>query len=342
MIYTGKNNEMKIFWQAEAAQPFRVEVGAENSYQLAIAAVTPADADELLYSAVIGDLAPGTRYSYRLVQGQAAAGGSFVTAPESSATRLKFVSYGDTRTNIKDHDAVAGQVVALFAADPQYQTFNMMLGDIVETGDAEESWNKELFHPELKNIRAELANLAFIPVRGNHEHSGVLFGKYFPFPYPNTDGRYWSFDYGPAHFTVIDQYSEHQPGSAQYEWLVKDLAATQKPWKFVALHMPGWSATERANAFVQDALQPLLEQYGVAALFAGHDHFYSRAEVNGVQHLTIGTGGAPSYDPDADRPFIVATYQGYGFGKFEIDGNLLTGWFVDSSGQVQDTFTITR
>lgn len=340
VIYTGRNTEMKIAWQAASAQTFLLEVGTDLSYALARITVNPKGSGKALYSVVLCNLLPGTRYFYRLVQGQGYTSGSFVTAPDGSASRLKFISYGDTRTNPQLHDAVSGQVVELFTADLEYQTLNLALGDLVRNGDDEGYWETEFFHPDLRNIRAQLANLAFIPARGNHEHSGVLFGRYFPYPYVGK--WYWSFDYGPAHFTIIDQYSNLEPGSAQYQWLVNDLASTQKAWKFVALHQPGWSATERANGFVRDKLQPLLEQHGIAILFAGHDHFYSRAEVNGVQHLTIGTGGAPSYDPVDGQPFVVAGYKGTGFGKFEIDGDRLTGWFIDSSGQVQDTFVITR
>lgn len=340
VIYTGKNTEMKITWQSADARAFQLEVGTDLSYALARIPVNPKGAGKTLYSVVLCNLSPGTRYFYRLVQGQGYTGGSFITAPDGSASRLKFVSYGDSRTNPQLHDAVSRQVVELFTADAAYQTLNLALGDLVTNGDDEGYWETEFFHPDLSNIRAQLANLAFIPVRGNHEHSGVLFSRYFPYPYVGK--WYWSFDYGPAHFTVIDQYSNLEPGSAQYQWLVNDLASTQKAWKFVALHQPGWSAAKRANGFVRDTLQPLLEQYGIAILFAGHDHFYSRAEVNGVQHLTIGTGGAPSYDPADGQPLIVASYKGTGFGKFEIDGDRLTGWFIDSSGQARDTFMINR
>ncbi|MBK9777871.1 MAG: hypothetical protein IPP62_16200 [bacterium] len=52
---------------------------------------------------------------------------------------------------------------------------------------------------------------------GNHEGLGILFQKYLPYPFVN--GRYWSYDYGPAHFTVVDQYVNYAPASVQYEWI---------------------------------------------------------------------------------------------------------------------------
>ena len=45
-----------------------------------------------------------------------------------------------------------------------------------------------------------------------------------------------AFDYGPVHFVVVDNYTTFTSGSAQYNWLVNDLAATAKPWKIILQH----------------------------------------------------------------------------------------------------------
>ena len=143
---------------------------------------------------------------------------------------------------------------------------------------------------------------------------------------------------------MLDQYTAYTTGTAQFNWLQSDLAATNKKWKIVVLHEPGWSANggHPNNTFVQNQLEPLFEKYGVALVLAGHNHYYARAVVNGIQHLTIGTGGAPTYSPTIGQPNIVKTYQGTGFNKFEINGSTLTSWFLNNKGVVQDTFTLTR
>jgi hypothetical protein len=348
VIYTGRNNAMKLFWGWHSSDNFQLDWGTDRNYTLGSAQVTPPNTGEDgnnatgLYSYTIEDLKPGTRYFYRLVVGQQVSVGSFVTAPEVTATQLKFVSYGDTRTHPKLHNAVAAQVVTLYENDPAYQTFNLMEGDLVQNGDAAEDWASEFFSPEFLNIRSELANLAVLPVMGNHEGSGKLFSLYFPMPF--VSARYWSFDYGPAHVVMLDQYTDYEPGSAQYEWLKQDLASSKKTWKFAVLHAPGWSAGggHENNEDVQQYLEPLFEQYSVSIVFGGHNHYYARAAVNGVQHLTIGTGGAPEYPPDPNYPNIVATYNGMGFSRFEIDGNRLSSRFIDANGKVQDEFTIQR
>jgi len=107
-----------------------------------------------------------------------------------------------------------------------------------------------------------------------------------------SDG-YYSFDYGPVHITVIDQETDYLPGSQQYNWIVNDLSATDKLWKIAVFHKPGWSAGggHSNSKNVQNYLQPLFEKYGVSFAICGHNHYYSRAVINGVQHITTGGGG---------------------------------------------------
>ena len=217
-----------------------------------------------------------------------------------------------------------------------------MVGDFVNYGDDDSSWTNELFDPKFKDIRASMANVLWLPVMGNHEGSGVLYARYFPLPFVGS--RYASFDYGPAHIILLDQYVDYSPGSAQYQWLKADLSISSKPWKFVVLHEPGWSAGggHDNNTQVQNGLEPLFEQAGVAIVFAGHNHYYARADVNGITHLTIGTGGAPLYTPIKTMPNIQTTYQGTGYARFEIDGADLYAQFVASDGQIRDSFHLMR
>jgi hypothetical protein len=336
LIYTGLNTEMKIFWQGKPGKTYQLEWGMDETYSLGRAeGLSTGD----LYTFTINGLQPGTHYLYRVVSGTESSGGSFYTAPEANTSTLKFVVYGDTRSHPELHNTVAGQVDALFQSDPGYQTINLFTGDFVNDGDTPSAWDEELFSPSYKNIRIELANIAVLPVMGNHEGSGRLFSQYFPMPF--VAAHYWSFDYGPAHFVMLDQYTSYGEGSKQYDWLKDDLAGSTKLWKFVVLHEPGWSTGggHDNNVTVQKDIQPLLKKYGVAAVFAGHNHYYARAIVDGIVHLTVGTGGAPLYPLSSTYPDIVFSYSGTGYARFQIEGNTFTGQFVDSSGNILDTFT---
>jgi len=341
LIYAGDNTEMQVLWQLDSTAICTIEWGVDTLYNLGHADVSEYGSDHQ-FSYTISGLTPGRRYAYRVRVNAASYTGSFLTAPDTSATRLKFFAYGDTRSHPDKHDLVAKAMVAAYTGDADCQSFVLSVGDLVNNGVSESDWEHQFFDPSYRNIQTMLANLPYQSAMGNHEGTGVLFVKYFPYPY--VGGRYWSFDYGPAHFVMVDQYSNYTPGSAQLSWIESDLASTSKLWKFICLHEPGWSAAggHDNNRAVQQFIQPLCEKYGVSIVFAGHNHYYSRAEVNGVQHITTGGGGAPLHYPETNRPHVVITRRVYHFCEIEIDGAVLHFSAINTAGNVVDSFTIDR
>ena len=337
VIYGGTNAEMQVNWQLVLADTCVIEWGEDTSYSLGSEETVEYGTDHQ-HAYTITDLIPGRLYYYRVLSGWAEHTGSFRAAPPADTTSVKFFAYGDTRTYPADHDAVAAGMLAKYTAEAAFQTFIVCVGDLVTDGDLESDWDEEFFDPSYTGISTMLATLPYQSAMGNHEESGVLFTKYFPYPF--VSDRYWSFDYGPAHFAVVDQYTSYGPGSSQFDWLATDLACAAKPWKFVYLHEPGWSAGGHANnTSVQNYIQPLCEQYGVAILFAGHNHYYARAVVNGIQHVTTGGGGAPLRTPDPGYPNVVATAEAYHFCTVEIDSGVLHFEAVTPAGVVLDSLT---
>ena len=178
--------------------------------------------------------------------------------------------------------------------------------------------------------------------------AAVVFTKYHPLiSHPAV--TIFSFDYGPAHFVCIDQYNAggYTSGTTQYNWLVNDLSTSTKPWKFIVLHEPGWSAygadAQPNNTTVQSVIQPLAVQYNVPIIFAGHNHFYSRCRNNGVNHVVNGGGGSPFHSIDTSKPYVItATANTLEFCKVSITGNTLTVNTTSSTGSTIDSFTVTR
>jgi hypothetical protein len=339
LVYSGENTEMDVHWQLTLTDTCTIEWGPDGSYSLGNAQ-TVEYGTEHQHAYTIGGLEPGTVYYYRVTVEVNQYTGYFRTASPEDEIQLKFFAYGDTRTYPADHDAVAGAMVSRYAADPDFLTFVLSVGDLVSNGDDESAWDTEFFDPSYENIRKMLRHLPYQSAMGNHEGSGVLFTQYFPYPF--VAGRYWSFDYGPAHFTVVDQYTSYGPGSAQLAWIEADLAATAKAWKFICLHEPGWSAGGHSNnTNVQNYIEPLCEEYGVAIVFAGHNHYYARAVVNGIQHITTGGGGAPLYDPNPTYPNIVACAKAHHACMVEIEGGSLHLEAVDPEGALLDSLTLT-
>jgi hypothetical protein len=339
LVLSGDGNDVRVLWQLSADAVCTVAWGSDTSYGLG-SVQTSEYGNDHQHAFTFPDLDPGLLYYYLVAAAGDNYAGSFRTAPLETAATVKFLGYGDTRSSPQIHDGVAEAMISTFTADPAYRTFTLHSGDLVSDGDLEGDWAEEFFDPQYTNIRGMMANLPLLACIGNHEGSGQLFVKYFPYPY--VGGRYWSFDYGPAHVVIVDQLTSYSPGSAQLAWLQNDLATSDKPWKFMLFHKPGWSAGGgHANEIpVQEYLQPLCVAYGVSVCFAGHNHYYAHCLVEGVHHITSGGGGAPLYSPNLSYPYVVAAASEYHYCKVEITGDLLSFAAVTPTGQLLDSFTV--
>jgi hypothetical protein len=338
LVYSGINTEMDVHWQLSLPESCMIEWGLDTLYSTG-SAETGVYGSDFQHKYTITGLTPGTRYYYRVTAGSDLFAGSFRAAPAHDATSVKLYAYGDCRTYPAAHNLVCQDVISIYAADPDFRTIILCMGDLVTYGDREADWDDEFFLSTSLYVREMLADLPYQSCMGNHEDSGILFEKYFP--YPSVADRYWSFDYGPVHVAVVDQYVTYGTGSPQLVWLENDLASTTKPWKFVCLHEPGWSAGGHPNnTAVQSRIHPLLVQYGAIILFAGHNHYYARALVDGIHHVTTGGGGAPLYPPDPGYPYVVAASQTYHFCTIDIDGPLLHFEAINTGSSVVDSFTV--
>jgi len=339
LLYTGDNTEMRVLWQLIVPDTCYIVWGSDTEYSSGGATTYEFGGDHQ-HSYTIENLIPSTRYFYRVVAEADTFAGAFWTAPYSNTGEARFFAYGDTRTYPSDHDQVAGALIGAYAANPSPHSLIISVGDLISNGNLEDDWDSQFFNSTHSNIRSMLANFPYQACMGNHEGSGVLFTKYFPYPF--VADRFWSFDYGPAHFVVMDQYVDYSSGSAQHNWIENDLASTKKPWKFIFLHEPGWSAGggHGNDATVQTDIQPLCEQYGVSIVFGGHNHYYARAEVNGVQHVTTGGGGAPLHVPNLGYPNVVTGASAYHYCDIEVGDGTLSFAAVSISGDTLDAFTV--
>jgi len=129
---------------------------------------------------------------------------------------------------------------------------------------------------------------------------------------------------------------------AQLEWLDTALGASRAIWKVVALHHPihsGYSKKSRAHArkALRAQLKPVLDRRDVDAVFAAHDHLYTRmAPSDGVRYFVSGGGGASLYrvgrlseDVSAAGGFHHLVYVRATEGAFEY-------YAIDSEGRSRD------
>ena len=119
----------------------------------------------------------------------------------------------------------------------------------------------------------------------------------------------YSFDYGNAHFAVLNQYcdsggdvvTDGKVPDHLYDWLAADLRATNKEHIFVAGHEPAYPQPDADNGrsrHVGDSLDRypanrdrfwnLLKSEGVTAYLTAHTHNYSAVRIDGVWQLDAG------------------------------------------------------
>ncbi len=337
MLFSGSPNGITIIWQGETKDIYIFEWGMDELY-LNGSSLPTGDPVSALYQVRLSGLMPGTRYHYKISTTQAEVRGSFVTPPLDSNS-LTFFAYGDTRSGPEIHDQISARILQQIVLDPSAQTFVISTGDLMDTAN-EASLQENEFAPNQPNIRASMAALPVVNIMGNHDGT-KLFKQYFPYPYTSTYD--WSFDYGPAHFVVIDQYIDLVQGSERWFWLKDNLSTSQKPWKFILLHEPGWSAGHHDNDMtVQNVIQPLAVAYGVQLIIAGHNHYYARAEVDGVTHITTGGGGAPLYDPERGWPGVVSKIKAFHYIMFTINGDRLDAQVLSPQGELLEEFFLPK
>jgi hypothetical protein len=232
--------------------------------------------------------------------------GTFKTppAPPQSALPFRFVVYGDNRTRDDVHRRVVEMLVKNGIPDFVVQT-----GDMTPDGFDSSAW------PVFFDIERELLrHTAFFPALGNHERHTPRFAEFFDKPRP-----YYSFDWGNAHFAVIDSdIGSFSPIPAEQQaywaeetkWLEEDLKAHQNAdYRFVAAHHPPITAvsSRQGDNPHMTALMPMLEKYRVTAGLFGHDHNYQHYLKNGIHYIGSGGGGAPLYD--VDKPALGITQK---------------------------------
>jgi len=307
LVYTGESAEVMIRWQADATP----SVGASLSWGATPACTDGraqvdeegAGADQHLFSYTLAGLHPRQQLHYRVELDDEVLSGDLFAAPSASASHVALYAYGDTRHNVASHDAVARAISRHMDADPaNLQTLLLHTGDWVDEGDLEGYWDAQFFGAQLPGLRGLIARLPVLGCRGNHDGERSLLAKYWPYPFASAQAyeAYYAFDYGPLHVTVVDQLAPFAPGTPQHRWIDQDLAATTRPWKLVLLHRPpfGGAGYHPDDVETQEHLVPLFERHGVAMVLAGHNHYYARAEVNGVQYVTTAGGGASLYPAD--------------------------------------------
>ena len=163
---------------------------------------------------------------------------------------------------------------------------------VVSVGDTIEGMNDAIAEAEWRTVERILAPYRRCPIYfapGNHDIwsdlSEKLFQKYAKRP------THYSFDHGPAHFTILDNSRSDEFSQYELKFLEKDLEThASQPVKFVVSHRPSWLI----GAFLGNPsfpLHQLAKKYGVQYVIAGHVHEMLRVTLDGVMYVSMASSG---------------------------------------------------
>ena len=180
------------------------------------------------------------------------------------------------------------------------------------------------------------------PVPGNHEYrtpGGVGYYDYFNGQGVRRGrggdrerGGYYSFDVGEWHIVALDSNCPHVPGggcglgSAQQQWLARDLARNRTRCTLAYWHHPLFSSlavAEGRGPRETGALWQTLYDARADVVVNAHQHFYERLQpqdaqgtldrARGIRGFVVGTGGKSLDNADfRDRNSVVFDANTFG------------------------------
>lgn len=236
------------------------------------------------HKVTVDGLEPATKYAYRV--GDAEAGvwsdvGYFTTS-DSSEDAAGFIVIADVQASNEENFKMAAAVMQKAVETmPEYE-FAVNLGDFVNDCTNEE-WDSYF-----RNFAFSNMNTTLIPVAGNHEGNLQWFKFNNMFNIGAAQGSatitgcYYSFDWGDAHFAVLNSNDMYPMSMEQLNWLRNDMNASDAQWKIVLMHRALFSAGKNINKpdtlIMREHVLPVIDELGIDIVFAGHDHMYFRTQ----------------------------------------------------------------
>jgi acid phosphatase type 7 len=347
----GTLNTMTVMWESTRQANSIVDFGEISNFGKSVVVKT----QSFMHEVKLSGLKAETQYFYRArsidEKGQTIQSKTLTFQTASKAgTPYAFAVISDTQTNWK----VAGKVATMAWA--QRPNFLLHPGDLVENGKDKSHWTKQFF-PAMKPL---ISRVPFYPVLGNHERNARHYYKYVSLPGPEY---YYDFQYGNAHFFMIDSNKQVHPASEQYKWLEAKLKSSNATWKFVCHHHPAYSSDEndygnlwkgkstRGDLRIR-VLTRLYDRYNVDIVWNGHIHSYERTwpifknkvvENKGTIYMITGGGGGGLETPGPTRPFFQNNVRrGHHYCMVAINGRTLEFKAFDLEGRLFDTMTVKK
>lgn len=297
-------------------------------------------------------LTPGTKYVYRVGSGEDgewSEPAEFVTEaaePEAFSFINVTDSQGVTEADFKLWGRTLDQAFTVFP-DARFIVHN---GDLTEEPEEEKGWDA-FFGQAAK----WLTRVPLMPVTGNHDEvseTADRFTSHFNLPANGAEGSAqgttYSFDYGYAHFVVLNTESNLQ---RQTDWLREDLQNNDKAWTIVAIHRPAYGGNRYEK--IEDWIK-VFDEFGVDLVLQGHNHEYSRSyslkdgeivpDGEGTVYVVTNTAGPKFNDLKKDKFYHAVHFQNNKqmFAGITVSEHSLSYEAYDADGAKLDGFTLSH
>lgn len=266
--------------------------------------------------------------------------------PALTPEKILFIAGGDQQDNPSVHSTIS-QLMAQLAPE-----FVLFLGDAVQYGTNQPSWDQWFNILEENWIHADGTIIPIIPCLGNHE--GNASNYYTQYSLPNNE-QWYSIDYSSI-LHIICLNSETNIGGEQLNWLENDLETHKDVlWKIVLFHQPPYSDPYRLD--IRNTWSPLFDKYNVTVVFNGHHHLYERtfpiynqtvqsSYENGTMYVTSGGWGANLHEIWTEEKWLGYSEMGHHFCYVTINMSQNTSTLtlnqIRLNNTVGDSITIER
>lgn len=292
-------NSQAVSWRTDStvtqavAQIAVAEPGAEfekkaKSYDATTQKLTTDLHSFHCHSVTFRELAPATKYVYRVGDGVNWSEWFQFRTASLQAEPFSFIYFGDAQNSLR---SLWSRVIREASRDAPKASFFLHAGDLVNNSKRDAEWGEWFQAGGWLN-----AMIPSVPAPGNHEYQSEKVtnkdGKeetirsvcahwraQFALPTngpPGLDETAYRIDYQGLRLLVLNS---NEPPERQTPWIEHQLKDNPQTWTVIAFHHPLYSAAvKRDNGALRKAWKPLFDRYRVDLVLQGHDHAYARSQ----------------------------------------------------------------
>lgn len=305
-------NSIIIRWRTDSLTNSKVAFGLKEGVLDRNATDNALVNEHIVY---LSNLQPQSQYYYKIGYNNIIFNGTnqyFITAPFSKTSKkMRFAVYGDSGLG-SDSQRDINKAFLHHWRNTRPDVM-LLAGDNAYSYGTEQEYQNNFFNIYQDSL---LKNIPLYPVLGNHDYGNseantgsrdMHYFKVFSTPakgesggVPSNNPAYYSFDYGNAHFIIMDTYGTeggkklYDTTSLQAQWLKQDLEKNNSTWTVAIGHHPPYTKGTHNSDYepdlvaIRERIVPILERYGVDMAVFGHSHVYERSYLI-KNHLGLDT-----------------------------------------------------